>query len=56
MENCAVKGLTCSDKWGCFEMEFFSKFSNCTWTQNICETPALNALGQACKETEKLDL
>lgn len=56
MEDCAVKGSTAQIRGAVLKWSFFLSSANCSWTQNICETPVLNALGQACKETEKLDL
>lgn len=57
MEDCAVKGSTAQISGAVLKWNFFPLSSaNYSWTQNICETPVLNALGQVCKETEKLDL
>lgn len=56
MEDCAVKDSTAQISGAVLKWSFFLSWANCSWTQNICETPVLNALGQACKETEKLDL
>lgn len=56
MEDCAVKCSTAQISGAVLKWSFFLSSANCSWTQNICETPVLNALGQACKETEKLDL
>lgn len=55
MEDCAVKGSTAQIRGAVLKGSFFLSSANCSWTQNTCETPVLNALGQACKETEKLD-